>query len=142
MTAPDRHDEIAGPEPSNLTYRRQWLYQTHHTASRDYDKALMMIAGGGLGVSIAFIRDVGPHPNMKWLLGAGWLLLALSLLVILIAFVTSQKALLREIGDLDDPAAKPRPDLYAKWTTRLNSVSGGCCVLGVVCVVIFAGYNL
>ncbi len=141
MTAPDRHDEIAGPEPSNPTYR-QWLFQVHHTASRDYDKALMMIAGGGLGISIAFIRDVGPHPNMKWLLGAGWFLLALSLLVILIAFVTSQKALLREIGDLDDSAAKPRPNLHAEWTGILNLVSGGCCVLGVVCVLIFAGYNL
>ncbi len=141
MTAPDRHDEIAVPEPSSPAYR-QWLVQAHHTASRDYDKALMTLAGGGLGVSIVFIRDVVPHPHTKWLLGTGWILLALSLLVILIGFLTSQKHLVREIGDLDNPPAKQRPDHYGRLTTILNWAACVCFVLGVVCVVIFAVYNL
>ncbi len=72
MTAPDHHDEIAVPELSRFA-DREWLVHAHHTASRDYDKALMTLARGGLDVSIAFIRDIVPDPNTKWLLGTGWL---------------------------------------------------------------------
>ncbi len=121
---------------------REWLLQAHHTASRDYDKALMTLAGGGLGVSIMFIRDVVPYPHTKWLLAAGWILLALSLLAILTGFLTSQKHLVREIGDLDNPPAEPRSDRYGRLTAFLTWASCVCFVLGVVCVAIFVVYNL
>ncbi len=149
MTAPDHHDKSTVPKPSSPTHRqllvrahRQWLVQAHHTASRDYDKALMTLAGGGLGVSIVFIRDVEPHVHIKWLLVTGWVLLVVSLFAILIAFLTSQEALRLRVDDLDHPPAKPRSDRYGGATGILNRVSGGCFVLGAVCVVIFAGYNL
>jgi len=51
---------------------RDWLVKAHHTASQDFDRAVMTLAGGGLGISIAFVRDIAPHPVHKWMLAIGW----------------------------------------------------------------------
>lgn len=49
---------------------RRWLRQADHTASRDFDKAIMTLAAGALGVSIAFVHDIAPDPvHVSWL---GW----------------------------------------------------------------------
>jgi hypothetical protein len=72
---------------------REWLVSAYENATQSFDKAIMTLAGGALGVSIAFIHDVAPKPEHKWLLGVAWSLFALSLLLILASFLTSQRAI-------------------------------------------------
>lgn len=118
---------------------REWLVQAHHTASQDFDKAIMALAGGALGLSLTFVDDYAPNPTDKWLLAVSWGLLALSLLVILVSYLTSQSALLAAIGRIDrDEEARG-----GGWLTPvLNWVAASALVVGVVFLVLFALYNL
>jgi hypothetical protein len=127
--------------PANLSYR-DWLVKTHHVASQDFDKAVMTLAGGALGISLAFIHDVAPHPHHKTWLAVSWGLLALSLLMILVSFLTSQSALLSAISRHEKAVANPHRQVFAWVTVALNWLSAASFIAGVACLVRFALYNL
>ena len=122
---------------------RDWLVKAHHTASQDFDRAVMTLAGGGLGISIAFVRDIAPHPVHKWMLAIGWLAFTLSLVCVFVSLLTSQATSLRMIEDMDaqrDPGE--RFDMPGWATDLLNRLAATFLVLGVGFVVLFALYNL
>ncbi len=121
----------------------EWLRQADHTASRDFDRALMTLAAGALAVSIAFIHDVAPKPvHVAWL-GMAWGLFALSLVAILVGFLTSQLSLQREmrlvLGTEDEEKGGK---WYGTFTVACNGASAAAFVLGVGALVVFALYNL
>jgi uncharacterized BrkB/YihY/UPF0761 family membrane protein len=118
---------------------REWLVSAYEGATQSFDKAIMTLAGGALGVSIAFIHDVAPKPIHKWLLGVAWILFAVSLLLILISFLASQRAILDMMRQIDEDVEKVA---RGKATDRLNWTAAGSFVVGVVFLVIFALYNL
>ncbi|WP_134984071.1 hypothetical protein [Xanthomonas axonopodis] len=50
---------------------RQWLVVAEQKAQEDYDKTVLTLSGGALGISFAFVKDiVGQNPiqNSSWLL--------------------------------------------------------------------------
>lgn len=68
-----------------------------------------------------------------------WLFFALSLLLILVSFLTSERAVVSMIEKLDRAAEEiPR----GKWTDYLNWAAAASLILGVVLLVIFAWLNL
>ena len=122
---------------------RTTLVEKHHTASQDYDKAVMTLGAGALGISLAFIKDVaGKDPNHTWLLGIAWLLLVLSLVAIFVSFLTSQRAILRQIADLDSSVEQAHRDIYGGLTTTLNWASAVLFIAGVFVLLGFALYNV
>jgi len=129
--------------PAPVNGERQWLLQADHAASRDFDKAIMTLAAGALGVSIAFVHDVAPHPVRVAWLGWAWGLFAASLVLILLSFLTSQHALRREMKVLSGERSDRRPGGWLGLATiGLNWTSAGALVSGVVALVVFALYNL
>jgi hypothetical protein len=130
--------------PTPATDERQWLVQADHTASRDFDKAVMTLAAGALAVSIAFVQDVARDPVHVGWLGAAWGLFATSLMLILVSFLTSQHALRREMRVLSgEREADERPGGWlSALTIGLNWTSAGALVFGVLALVAFALYNL
>lgn len=131
--------------PPATNDERQWLVQADHAASRDFDKAIMTLAAGALGVSIAFVHDVAPDPvHVAWL-GWAWGLFAGSLVLILVSFLTSQHALRREMKVLSGERKKKdkRPGgCLGSLTIGFNWTSAGTLVCGVIALVVFALYNL
>jgi len=131
-------------EQSETDGQREWLVQADHQASRDFDRAVMTLAAGALGVSIAFVHDVAPHPIHKGWLGFAWGLFSLSLVVTLTSFLTSQHSLRREMkmlsGELE-LAEKPG-GWIGSLTILLNWASAVALVTGVGGLVVFALYNL
>jgi hypothetical protein len=125
----------------NLSYRDR-LLNAHHAASQDFDKALMTLAGGALGISLAFIHDVAPHPHHRGWLEVSWGSLSFSLLLILVSFLTSQSALLGTISRHEKGVANPHRHGFARATLGLNWFSAMSFVVGVACLVGFALYNL
>jgi hypothetical protein len=136
---------------------RDWLNQAHHTASQDFDKAVMTLAGGALALSITFIHEIAPHPKHHGWLAASWSALALSLLLVFVSFLASQQVLLTELANCDDaikralakergepdpPPLVPKTDLAGPMTTWLNYLAGGTFIAGVLLLVRFALYNL
>jgi hypothetical protein len=123
--------------------RYQWLRQAHHQASRDFDKAVMTLSAGALGVSIAFVNNVAPHSTETIWLGAAWVAFAMSLLLILGSFLASQHALLYEMRLPTDASASRRiGGVWGTATAVLNWTSAIALVKGVVALIIFALYNI
>jgi hypothetical protein len=40
---------------------RQWLVEAYQKSSDAYDKAVMTLAAGALGISLAFVHQVAPQ---------------------------------------------------------------------------------
>jgi hypothetical protein len=102
----------------------------------------MTLAGGALGISLAFVHQVAPNPTHKNWLAVAWGLLALSLLLIFASFLASQQSILREIKKRDGHKLWPRWDVPGWTTTTLNVTSGAAFIMGVACLVRFAWFNI
>ena len=117
------------------------LVKARETASRDYDKALLTLAGGALGISIAFIHNVAPHPKHTAWLGMAWGLFALSLVFVVVSLLTSQYELLGAIKKYDAHEDAAIHD-HRYVTAGFNVAGGVAFLLGVVALVVFAFLNL
>lgn len=125
---------------------RRWLVEAEHTASRDFDRNVVILSGGALGLSITFVREFVPVPvecSWPWI-ALSWTLLTLSLLAILVSMLTSQHALRQAVREIDEETAHDvkRPGgSFATVTGYLNVASAIALVLGLVCLVVFALMN-
>lgn len=139
---------------------RSLLVQTWQKTQDDFDKAVLSLSGGALGVSFIFLKDiVGPQPIQKAIIVFGaWICWALSSTATLVSFLTSKRAIWKEILALDHPVenvSKPSANrLTRAWqwcksargldvcTTYLNSCASILFFIGVILMVIFTSYNL
>lgn len=123
---------------------RAHLVEARERAQADYDKTLVLLAGGVLGLSVTFMHDmVGAKTprglcNLEW----GWGLLVFSLLCILVSFFLSRMALGSAIRALDSNDKQPH---VGRWTTATewsNIIAGVCFIVGTSLVTRFACLNL
>jgi len=124
---------------------RQWLVKADQQAATDFDKAIMTLSGGALGISIAFLKDVAPapRPETKIYLIIAWGAFAVSLGAILLSYLMSMRAIRIVIKRVDDHA------LYERGETSFPSVLTWICnimgalgfFLGVIFFVCFAIAN-
>ena len=118
---------------------RKRLTDLHEKATDSFDRAVMTLSGGALGISLAFIHDVAPHPTHKWVIGTSWALFSASLLMILWSFLTSERAIVRIIAQHDDEEETiPR----GRLTDWLNWLSASSFVAGAIFLVLFALLNV
>ena len=118
---------------------RKRLTDLHDKATDSFDRAVMTLSGGALGISIAFIHNVAPHPKDKWVIGTSWTFFAASLLLILVSFLTSERAIVRMVTQHDGGTEEiPR----GKLTDYLNWASASAFVIGVTFLVSFALVNV
>ena len=140
---------------------RRYLIDSEREAARSYDRWLLTLAGGSLGLSMAFAKDIAPKTGAE---GWGWLLLAWLALVCAIALglvciYMSQKAHEDSLQHLDDTlqefAAKgndagfwarfreeDKDGRSALWVGRLNLISAAAFVVGVLLLCVFAYLNV
>lgn len=123
-----------------LADHRRHLLDSLYAESSSFDKAVMTLAAGALGISIAFVNNVAPNPRATGWLAVSWGLFAASLVCVLFSFMAAQSAIRWEIDHLyDDPRpARPHPHR----TSRLNKAAASAFVAGVVALSIFAFLNL
>jgi hypothetical protein len=121
---------------------RAHLIAADQTASRDYDKALLTLSAGSLGVSIAFIHTVAPHPKDIFWLGLAWGLFAVSLICVVSSLLTSQHELRSAITKYDNQTDETPAAAVSSVTAKLNLWAGVSFLLGVVALVVFAFLNL
>jgi len=81
-----------------LEERRVLIAAQRETAA-SFDKAILTVASGAFTVSLLFLKDVVPNPlpNTLWSLSWSWVLFALSLVTILVGFLSSQLVVTRQI---------------------------------------------
>ncbi len=139
-------EEACDPPKKPPSEYRQWLISAEHKSQDDFDKAVLALSGGALGISFVFVRDIigsGAIHNSGWLLAA-WLLWALSSLAILASFFASHLALRRAVQQCDDGSIYSQtPGGMFAWTTRsLNALGAIVFVTGVCFMALFVHSNL
>jgi hypothetical protein len=127
----------------NDEYRKH-LVEARQKAQADYDKTVVLLAGGALGLSLSFLKNiVGKQtPKLPCALAVGWGLLVISLVFILASFCVSRFALGSAIRQFDDGRADGHRGCWAAITETCNIIAGLLVVAGIALVVLFAYANL
>ena len=125
---------------------RSLLIAAEQKAQEDYDKTVLLLSGGALGISFAFAKDiVGDQPLVcRGLLLASWIAWGISVACVLASFFFSQQALRRTIKQVDEDAIHEQsPGGVYSWITAVFNALGGLLFLaGVAVIVLFASHNL
>jgi len=125
---------------------RDLLIEIEGKAQEDFDKTVLSLSGGALGISFAFVKDfVGDDPMIVtgYLLGA-WIVWALSVTCVLSSYYFSQQALRKTITQIDagEIYSEIAVGAFNKLTAFLNAAGGILFLIGVILIVIFAFFNL
>jgi hypothetical protein len=124
---------------------RDLLVEADHQASLNYDKAVMTLSGGALGISITFLKDIVPAPlvDTKILLYISWTAFAVSLASILISYLFSMEGLRQTIRQVDDGTIYSRPigGIATILTVILRILAAVGFLVGVIGFVWFALAN-
>lgn len=126
---------------------RKHLYDAYHAASRDYDQAILTVAGGTLGLSVTFLHNITPTPVVGSLpiLAAAWVALGVAVATMVTSFVTSQRAIRDAIIALDvdrATSAPTRKGIASMVTVGLNIIAGIALGVGLALLGIYAIVNI
>lgn len=94
-------------------WERRALIETEQNQSLQYDKAILTLSAGALGVTVVFVHEIAPAPDKDTLhfLFGGWAAFALSILSTLFSFLSSQAAHRQQRDSLDREIATQRREL-------------------------------
>jgi len=125
-------------------YRNQ-LIAAEQKAQDDFDKTILSLSSGALGISFIFLNDIiGDAPTYISLLMVAWVGWALSSTSVLISFYVSHKALRHAIKQVDTKKIREEHpgSWYDKFTGFLNWFSLTLFVIGLFSMIWFIKINL
>jgi hypothetical protein len=129
-----------------LSQYRQHLILAEQKAIEDYDKTVLTLSGGAIGVSFAFVTDVVGSGPFAFPLGLflAWLAWGLSVTIVLASLFASHLALRTAIQQVDSGTIYlRRPGGPYALITNICNVSGGLLFLvGVLLMGLFVYCNL
>ncbi len=140
-------------ETQNLLDYRTQLQVVADKSSEEFEKRLLYISTGALGLSFSFITDIVELKDSthNWILISGWVVLALCILINLMSHHWSKSFAEKAICIVDDCL---RSDKYedekikekvgfmnqiADWTTYGTIL---LLFLGIVAIIVFAAINI
>jgi hypothetical protein len=142
----DASGRINDPE---LRAYRKLLDDYESKATEDFDKTVVTLAGGALGLSLAFIEKVVPVGGAQhlWLLAVSWSLLILAVVCNLLSFMAAMQSMRWEQQVLDGRRAlksadEPAGGSWRRWTKTFNWLALVSCVAGIILLFAFAAVNL
>ncbi len=119
--------------PSEDVERKEYLEQRkvyidlQHQVSESFDKWVLTLASGALGLSFTFIRQIVPliKPETLNFLSASWACLVIAILAILFSLFTSQVGMIKACDELDgqyidDGSQKIYKPTLKGWLDRLG----------------------
>ena len=132
---------------------RKVLLSSQQSLADLFDKLLVSMASGTLGLSVTFLRFVAPNPvpgTSGWIF-ACWILSALSLLLALLSLNFAQEAIEIQLDNLESQleafvdSTEPPPDKHNRWSTATlacNWLSFAALLCGFFCFAFFSYANL
>ena len=131
--------------PSEKEYRNQ-LLESEQKIGESYDKTLITLSGGALGLTITFIKDIVNTDKIYCitLLISSWIAWIVSLMSLLAALYFAQFAYRKTIKQLDEKTIynETPGGCYTKIIHFCNAVGGIGFIFGVVAIAIFVYKNL
>jgi hypothetical protein len=132
-------------QPDLIDYRK-WLVAAEQRSQEDFDKTVLSLSGGALGISFVFLKDViGSSPILQpSFLFAAWIAWAFSTFSVLTSYYLSHMALRRAIVQVDSGTIyNQHPGgIYARCTSVLNALGAILFLVGVCSITAFANFNL
>ncbi len=130
----------------DLKEYRDHLVVAQQKAQDDFDKTVLSLSGGALGISFVFIKDivgVGPFHKPVFLL-LSWMLWAGSIATVLVSYFFSHMALRKGICQVDENKIhREHPGGYCDVITAVLNICGGLLFLaGVAAIIYFVSLNL
>jgi hypothetical protein len=130
----------------NLKEYKDHLVAAQQKAQEDFDKTVLSLSAGALGVSFAFIKDIvgaGPFDKPFFLL-LSWILWASSITAVLASYFFSHLALRHSICQVNENKIyKEHPGgCYDIITAVLNIFGGLLFLAGVIAIIYFVSHNL
>ena len=130
----------------DLKQYRKDLLATEQKSQAEYDRLVVALSGGALGVSFAFVeRFIGDDPpRVLWTLMVAWIVWVCSLAFVLGSHFLSTMAMRATVVQLDDGKIDTEPvggasDPVLVW---LNFLGGATFILGAFLAGVFVWYNL
>jgi len=126
---------------------RNTLITAEKESSQYFDKAILTLAAGALGLSLTFIDKIAPSPKgcTVYILGVAWFFFCTSMLSTLISFLTSQSACRKQREILENEffnKDRPKQNTAATITNVLNWIAIVLFILGVLFLITFSFINL
>ena len=129
----------------NLREYRELLITAEQKAQEDFDKTVLALSGGALGISFAFVKDiVGTQPwEQSWALLVAWTAWTISVACVLASYYFSQQSLRHGIKQVDAEEIYDQAPggSYSKITNILNALGGTLFLIGVISIIYFAATN-
>lgn len=129
-----------------LNEYRNHLILAEQKAQEDYDKTIIALSGGGLGISFAFLENVVGTKAIVFpnLLFSSWICWAVSILCVLASYFTSHLALRRAIQQVDDGTIyEKRLGGCTDLITKVCNAAGGLLFfIGVILMASFVYKNI
>jgi len=132
-------------DSKNLEYRNL-LISTQHQLNDSYDKLVVTLAGGALGLSIAFLKDIVSLEiaTHKWLLIFSWLLFIVSLASIFCEILFGIEAYKKAVNQLDSKTIREEKvgglfSSLTKWFSRIAAIT---LVTGLLTISVFIYLNV
>lgn len=131
---------------STLREYRAHLVTAYQKAIEDYDKSIMSLSGGALGISFAFVKDfigTGTVVNRSILFSA-WICWGVSVTSVVASFFISHLSLRYAIKQVDTGVVYQQSPggLYSRITAFLNAFGGLLFLIGVILIALFVWQNL
>ena len=130
----------------DLSEYRKHLQTAEQKSQEDFDKTVLSLSGGALGISFVFLKDViGPNPVVEpSLLFGAWVAWGSSTFCVLASYYASHLALRKAIKQIDAKTIRgQRPGgWYSRLTAFLNAVGAILFLVGVCSITLFANANL
>lgn len=124
---------------------RNILIAAEQKSQDDYDKTLVSLSGGALGISFLFIEHVigKSEPVSSSLLISAWACWAISLAATVSSYFCSCLAIRKTIVQCDaNDYSGGIGGKAAKATAYLNAASGIFFIIGVVLIIVFCSKNI
>jgi len=127
------------------------LYERERSNAEAFDNAILTYSAAGLGISLAFLKDLVPITSAKWpwLLYVSWVLFSAAIIATVLSYLVSQRGLaaLHPAGDAyyngDDKLALERTEKrFARIMLRFSYGAAATFVSAVVITVLFSSVNL
>ena len=128
-------------EASALASYRQHLVLASQKAQADYDRNVMALSGGAIGVSLIFLRDIIKQSagQARLLVVGAWITWGASILVVLVTFLLSKSALDTAINQVDAGVIyEQKPGKGFSTVLPILNIAGGLLFLvGIVLLAVF-----
>jgi hypothetical protein len=125
---------------------RNLLISGEQKAQTDFDRTVMALSGGALGISFAFVERIieSSTPQYLWALGLAWTSWVFSLACVLVSHYFSALAMRHALTQFDGGKIPEEHigGVYDRCIPYLNAAGGVLFLIGASCAGVFVIKNL